>query len=32
METTTSRYEEIAEEKDLDVDALVPFCDNQYIT
>ncbi len=32
METTTSRYEEIAEEKDLDVDAFEGFCDNQHIT
>lgn len=31
METTTSRYEEIAEEKDLDADAFEAFCDNQHI-
>lgn len=32
METTTNRYEEIAEEKDLDADAFEAFCDNQHIS
>lgn len=31
METTTERFEEIAEENDLDVEAFVAFCDNQHI-
>jgi len=32
METTTNRYEEIAEEKDLNADAFEAFCDNQHIS
>jgi len=32
METTTNRYEEIAEENDLDAFAFEAFCDNQHIS
>lgn len=31
-QATTNRYEEIAEKKDLDVNAFEAFCDNQHIT
>jgi len=32
METTTERFEEIADEQDLDLEAFLGFCENQHIT